>query len=116
MLDSFQSRIIVILLLTISNSFMTFAWYSHLKVLPNTNIALVILISWLIAFLEYIFLIPATRIGITVFNIFQIKIIQEVITFAVFIPFAIFYLKESFRLNYLYAIICLFGAIYFIFK
>lgn len=116
MLDFFHSKSVFILLLTISNTFMTFAWYSHLKTLPHTNIGLVILISWMIAFFEYIFLIPATKIGVSFFNIFQIKIIQEIITFAVFIPFAIFYLKDTFKLNYLYAIFCLFGAIYFVFK
>jgi uncharacterized protein (DUF486 family) len=104
-----------IILLFISNLFMTFAWYWHLKSL-DTNLFKVILISWGLAFFEYCFMIPANRIGYQHFNAFQLKMIQEVITLVVFVGFAMWYLKEPFRINYLYGFIFLLLAVYFIFK
>jgi uncharacterized protein (DUF486 family) len=104
-----------IILLTISNIFMTFAWYGHLK-FENAPMWKVILIAWGIAFLEYCFMIPANRIGYTQFNAFQLKTIQEVITLVVFTVFAIWFLKEPFRWNYLVGFVLLVAAVYVIFK
>ena len=105
-----------ILLLTASNVFMTFAWYSHLKNLGSAKWYIAALASWGIAFFEYMIQVPANRIGYTELNLGQLKILQEVITLAVFIPFALLYMKEPFKLNYLYAGFCLVGAVYFIFR
>jgi uncharacterized protein (DUF486 family) len=104
-----------IILLTISNIFMTFAWYGHLKY-KNTPLFTVILISWGIAFFEYCFQVPANRIGHGVFNAYQLKTIQEVITLLVFSVFSVLYLKEEFRWNYLVGFLFLIGAVFFIFK
>jgi uncharacterized protein len=104
-----------ILLLVMSNIFMTFAWYGHLKHLKGSAIFVAIFVSWGIAFFEYMLMVPANRIGSTVFSLAQLKILQEVITLSVFIPFAVFYMKEPFKLNYVYAGICLLGAVYFMF-
>ena len=102
-------------LLFISNIFMSFAWYGHLK---NTHSALwfAIITSWAIAFFEYCFSIPANRIGSQYFTVAQLKIIQEVVTLVVFSGFSVLYLKQEFKLNYIYAFICLIGAVYFMFK
>ncbi len=105
-----------ILLLIVSNVFMTFAWYSHLKELNTKPLIIAILFSWGIAFFEYTFQVPANRIGYQVFTLPQLKIIQEVITLGVFIPFAIFYMKVPITWNYALAGLCLMGAVYFIFK
>ncbi len=107
-----------ILLLICSNTFMTFAWYAHLKNFPNRSLIFVIVISWLIALGEYCFQVPANRIGFEQanLNLFQLKILQEVITLSVFIPFAILYMGQKISVNYFYAGICLLGAVYFIFK
>jgi len=105
-----------IIFLIISNIFMTFAWYGHLKHLGNKPIVMVILISWFIAFFEYCFQVPANRIGINYFTLPQLKIIQEVITMCVFAAFTYFYMQKSISANYLYASICMVGAVYFIFK
>lgn len=94
---------------------MTFAWYWHLKQ-QEVNIVKVILISWGLAFFEYCFMIPANRIGYQEFNAFQLKMIQEVITLVIFVGFAVLYLKESFKLNYLFGFFFLLLAVYFIFK
>lgn len=104
-----------ILLLTASNIFMTFAWYGNLK---NTQLPLwkAILISWGIAFFEYMLQVPANRIGYTVLSVAQLKILQEVITLTVFIPFAMLYLKEPLKLDYLWAALCMVAAVYFIFR
>lgn len=102
-------------LLIISNVFMTFAWYGHLK-FKTTALWIVILLSWGLAFFEYIFQVPANRIGSQYFTTAQLKIIQEVITLTVFSLFSVFYLKEKFTLNYLFAFLCILGAVYFIFK
>jgi hypothetical protein len=103
-------------LLVLSNVFMTIAWYGHLK---NTNIPLwkAILVSWGIAFFEYILMVPANRMGyVSGFNGFQLKIIQEVITLIIFTFFAVLYLKESFKLNYAISFLFIMGAVYFAFK
>jgi len=105
-----------ILLLLIANIFMTFAWYAHLKDLSDKPLYIAILVSWGIAFIEYLFQIPANRIGFTQFNLAQLKILQEVLTLAVFIPFSIFYMNQPIKLDYLWAGLCLMGAVYFIFK
>lgn len=108
-------KFLPIALLFISNIFMSFAWYGHLK---NTHSALwfVIVSSWGIAFFEYCFSIPANRIGSQFFTVAQLKIIQEVITLVVFSGFSVLYLKQEFKLNYIYAFLCLIGAVYFMFK
>lgn len=102
-------------LLLISNVFMTFAWYGHLK-FKSTALWIVILVSWGTAFFEYIFQVPANRLGSEYFTTAQLKIIQEVITLTVFSFFSVLYLKEKFTLNYIFAFICILGAVYFIFK
>ena len=102
-------------LLFLSNIFMTFAWYGHLKEHKSSSLLLVILVSWGIAFFEYCLQVPANRIGSQQFTIPQLKIIQEVITMTVFAIFAVFYLKEQIGWNYLAAFLCLMGAVYFIF-
>ena len=108
--------LISILLLCISNIFMLFAWYSHLKELSHSSWFIIILVSWLIAFIEYSFLIPGIRIGSSLFTIGQLKIIQEVISLSIFIPFSIYYLKEPITTDYLIACIFLLIAIFFIFR
>jgi uncharacterized protein len=105
-----------ILMLLCSNVFMTFAWYAHLKELNSKPWIIAALVSWGIALFEYLFQVPANRIGYTVFSIGQLKIIQEVITLSVFVPFAFFYLKEPLKLDYLWAGLCLLGAVYFMFR
>lgn len=105
-----------ILLLIMSNVFMTFAWYAHLKELNHKPWIIAALISWGIAFFEYMLQIPANRIGFTVLSVAQLKIIQEVITLIVFVPFALLYLKEPLKLDYLWAALCMIGAVYFIFR
>ena len=105
-----------ILLLTMSNVFMTFAWYAHLKELNHKPWIIAALISWGIAFFEYMLQVPANRIGFTVLSVAQLKILQEVITLTIFVPFALFYLKEPLKLDYLWAALCMVGAIYFMFR
>lgn len=105
-----------IVLLTISNVFMTFAWYAHLKELNHKAWYIAVLASWGVAFFEYLFQVPANRIGHTQLNVGQLKIIQEVITLSVFVPFSLFYLRESLKLDYLWAALCLCGAVYFVFR
>jgi len=105
-----------ILLLTMSNVFMTFAWYAHLKELNHKPWIIAALISWGIAFFEYMLQVPANRVGFTVLSVAQLKILQEVITLTVFVPFALFYLREPLKLDYLWAALCMVGAIYFMFR
>ncbi|GKS69507.1 membrane protein [Nitrosomonas sp. PY1] len=105
-----------IVLLTMSNVFMTFAWYAHLKELNHKPWIIAALVSWGIAFFEYMIQVPANRIGFTVLTIAQLKILQEVITLTVFVPFALFYLKEPLKLDYLWAGLCMVGAVYFMFR
>jgi len=105
-----------VLLLTASNVFMTFAWYAHLKELNHKPWFIAAILSWLVALFEYMLQVPANRIGYTAFDLGQLKILQEVITLAVFVPFAIFYMKQPLRWDYLWAALCVLGAVYFIFR
>lgn len=105
-----------IVLLSISNLFMLFAWYGHLKNLSSKPWIIAALISWGIALIEYLFQVPANRIGFTQFNLAQLKILQEVITLAVFVPFAVYYMQQPIKLDFLWAALCLMGAVYFIFR
>ena len=105
-----------ICLLGLSNLFMTFAWYAHLKELGHRPWIIAALVSWGIAFFEYLILVPANRIGFTVMSIGQLKLLQEVITLSVFVPFAVFYLKEPFKIDYLWSGLCILGAVYFAFR
>ncbi len=103
-------------LLIVSNVFMTFAWYAHLKNLSAKPWYVAALASWGLALFEYLFQVPANRIGHTAFSVPQLKIMQEVITLAVFVPFSVLYLREPFKLDYLWAALCMCGAAYFIFR
>ena len=105
-----------ILLLFISNIFMTFAWYGHLKTLKSSALYIVILVSWGIALFEYIFQVPANRLGSEFYSLPQLKIIQEVITMVVFAGFTTWYMREPFKMDYIWASCCLVGAVYFIFR
>jgi uncharacterized protein (DUF486 family) len=105
-----------ILLLTCSNIFMTFAWYAHLKELNHRPWIVAAFASWGIAFFEYMLQVPGNRIGYTVLSVGQLKLLQEVITLTVFVPFAVFYLKEPLKLDYLWAALCILGAVYFVFR
>ena len=107
-----------ILLLICSNTFMTFAWYAHLKNLNNKALWIAILISWGIAFFEYLFQVPANRIGFYSgeISLAQLKILQEIITLSVFVPFAVFYMHQGLSWNYFWAALCMMGAVYFIFR
>lgn len=104
-----------ILLLVISNTFMTYAWYGHLKK-PSWPLWLAILSSWLIAFVEYCFAVPANRIGYQEFTLTQLKVIQEVVTLTVFSVFAVVFMREAWRWNYAAAFLCLVAAVFFAFK
>ncbi|WP_461516889.1 DMT family protein [Porticoccus sp.] len=103
-------------LLLCSNVFMTFAWYAHLRELNNKPWVIAALVSWGIALLEYLFQVPANRIGYTELNVGQLKVMQEVITLSIFVPFSVMYLKEPLKLDYLWAGLCLVGAVYFMFR
>jgi len=105
-----------ILLLTVANVFMSFAWYAHLKELNNKPWVIAALISWGIALVEYLFQVPANRIGFTVLSLAQLKMLQEVITLSVFVPFAVFYMHQPLKWDFLWAGLCLLGAVYFMFR
>jgi uncharacterized protein (DUF486 family) len=105
-----------VLLLTLSNVFMTFAWYAHLKELNTRPWILAALVSWGVALFEYLLQVPANRIGYTAYSVGQLKILQEVITLSVFVPFSIFYLRQPLKLDYLWAGLCVLGAVYFMFR
>jgi len=105
-----------VVLLTLSNVFMTFAWYAHLKELSAKPWYVAALVSWGIALFEYLLQVPANRIGFTQYSLAQLKIIQEVITLSVFVPFAIYYMNQPLKLDYLWAALCMVGAVYFIFR
>ena len=105
-----------ILLLCLSNIFMTFAWYGHLKNLATKPWIIAALVSWGIALFEYLLQVPANRIGHQTLTVGELKILQEIITLAVFVPFALFYMREKLTLDYLWAGLCLLGAAYFIFR
>ena len=111
-----RTIVITILLLSCSNLFMTFAWYAHLKELRSTPWVVAALISWGIAFFEYMIQVPANRIGYTQLSVPQLKILQEIISLTVFVPFALLYLKQPLNLNYLWAGLCVLGAVYFVFR
>ena len=103
-------------LLLLSNIFMTFAWYAHLRNLADKPWYLAAIISWTIALFEYLLQVPANRIGYTTLSLAQLKIIQEVVTLLVFAPFAVIYMKQPIKLDYLWAALCLVGAVYFVFR
>jgi uncharacterized protein (DUF486 family) len=105
-----------LLLLALSNVFMTFAWYAHLKNLNHEKWYVVAVLSWSIAIFEYLFQVPANRIGFTELSLPQLKILQEVVTLVIFMPFAVFYMRQPLKLDYLWAGICLMGAVYFMFR
>jgi len=103
-------------LLILSNVFMTFAWYGHLKNMAGKPWWIAALVSWGIALFEYLLQVPANRIGATEFSVAQLKIMQEVITLAVFVPFAVYYMNQPVKLDFLWAGLCLLGAVYFVFR
>ena len=103
-------------LLALSNIFMTFAWYAHLRNLSGSKWYVAALVSWGIALFEYLLQVPANRIGYTQMSLGQLKILQEVITLSVFVPFSVLYMKDALRLDYLWAALCLLGAVFFIFR
>ncbi len=105
-----------VLLLCLSNVFMTFAWYAHLKELNHKPWIVAALVSWGIAFFEYLLQVPGNRLGYTTLTVGQLKILQEIITLSVFAPFSLFYLKEPLKLDYLWAGLCMVGAVYFMFR
>lgn len=107
---------ITALMLILSNLFMTFAWYGHLKNMASAPWYVAALVIWGIALFEYLFQVPANCIGYTVLNLGQLKILQEIITLSVFVPFAVLYMRQPLKLDYLYAALCLIGAAYFIFR
>ena len=111
-----QVTALTILLLVCSNVFMTFAWYAHLKNLNAKPLWIAVLVSWGIAFFEYVLQVPANRIGYTRMDLSQLKILQEAITLTVFVPFAVFYMKQPLKLDYVWAALCICAAVYFIFR
>ena len=111
-----RSCVFTVGLLAISNVFMTFAWYAHLKTLNHKPWVIAALVSWGVALFEYLFQVPANRAGFTVMSVGQLKILQEVITLSVFVPFALYYLKEPLKLDYLWAALCILGAVFFMFR
>jgi uncharacterized protein len=105
-----------VVLLILSNVFMTFAWYAHLKELSQKPWIVAALLSWGIALFEYLLQVPGNRVGYTVMTLPQLKILQEVITLSVFVPFVLLYMREPLKLDYLWAALCLLGAVYFVFR
>ena len=105
-----------VLLLIGSNVFMTYAWYGHLRTLRGAPWYVAVVASWGVAFFEYVLQVPANRLGYGTLSLGQLKILQEIITLSVFVPFAVFYMKESLKLDYLYAAFCILGAAYFVFR
>jgi uncharacterized protein (DUF486 family) len=105
-----------VLLLICSNVFMTFAWYAHLRDVRARPLIVAILASWGIAFFEYVLQVPANRIGYRLFSLAQLKVLQEVVTLAVFVPFAVLYMQQPLKLDFLWAGLCLVGAVYFAFR
>jgi uncharacterized protein len=105
-----------VVLLTLSNVFMTFAWYAHLRNLADRPWYLAALVSWGIALFEYLLQVPANRIGYTMVSLPQLKIMQEAITLAVFVPFAVYYMRQPLKLDYLWASLCIVAAVYFVFR
>jgi uncharacterized protein (DUF486 family) len=105
-----------ILLLTLSNVFMTFAWYAHLKHLGEKPLLVAVFVSWGIAFFEYLIQVPANRLGFGQLTLPQLKMLQEVITLSVFVPFSVWYMRQPIRIDFLWAALCLCGAVYFMFR
>ena len=115
-LPALNSSVTFIGLLVMSNVFMTFAWYAHLRNLSDRPWWIAVVVSWSIAFFEYLLQVPGNRIGIQHFNLGQLKIAQEVITLAVFVPFAVLYMGQPLKWDFLWAGLCLLGAVYFVFR
>lgn len=111
-----RTLLITVSLLILSNVFMTFAWYGHLKNLNTKAWYIAAILSWGIAFFEYLLQVPANRIGHGTMSVGQLKIIQEVITLSVFVPFSFFYLNEPLKLDYVWAGLCMVGAVFFVFR
>jgi len=111
-----QAIPVSVAMLVLSNVFMTFAWYAHLKNLSGSPWYVAALASWGIAFFEYLLQVPANRIGYTAMSLAQLKVVQEVVTLAVFVPFAVYYMRQPLKLDYLWAALCMLGAVYFIFR
>ena len=111
-----QPLLVTALMLIVSNLFMTFAWYGHLKNFAQTPWNVAALVSWGIALFEYLLQVPANRIGYTALDLGQLKVLQEIITLSVFVPFAVMYMGQPLKLDYLWAALCLMGAAYFIFR
>jgi uncharacterized protein len=105
-----------VVLLVLSNIFMTIAWYAHLRDLSNRPWYIAALVSWGIAFFEYMLQVPANRIGYAVMDLSKLKILQEVITLTVFVPFLVLYMRQPFKLDYVWATCCMMGAVYFVFR
>ena len=108
--------VLTVVLLICSNVFMTFAWYAHLRNLGARPLIVAVLASWAIAFFEYLLQVPANRIGYTKMSLPQLKILQEAITLMVFVPFAVLYMKQPIKLDYVWAGLCVMGAVYFVFR
>ena len=115
-LQSIPISVQTVVLLVLSNVFMTIAWYGHLKNLATAPWYIAALVSWGIALFEYLLQVPANRIGYTQFSVAQLKIMQEVITLLVFVPFSVWFLDQPLKLDYLWAGLCLLGAVYFVFR
>lgn len=115
-MPTFNFHLTTVVLLICSNVFMTFAWYGHLKNLEAKPWLIAAIVSWGIAFFEYLLQVPANRIGHQVMTLGQLKILQEVITLSIFVPFSVVYMKEKLTLDYLWAGLCLLGAAFFIFR
>ena len=105
-----------IALLTVSNIFMTFAWYAHLRNLHEKPWFIAAFVSWGLAFFEYLFQVPANRLGYSQYSLGQLKVLQEVITLSIFAPFAILYMRQPLKLDFLWAALCMVGAVYFMFR
>ena len=115
-MDTLPVALRTVALLSLSNVFMTFAWYGHLRTLGDRKWYVAVVVSWGIAFFEYLLQVPANRAGFTVMTLPQLKILQEVITLAVFVPFALLYMRQPIKLDYLWASLCILGAVYFMFR
>jgi uncharacterized protein (DUF486 family) len=112
----FSPYVVSVLMLVLSNCFMTYAWYGHLKNMSSKAWYIAALVSWGIALCEYLIMVPANRIGITVYTLPQLKIIQEVVSLSVFIPFTMIYMGQPFKWDFVWAGLCLLGAVYFMFR
>src|SRR5688500_3311863 len=115
-MDTLPVALRTVALLSLSNVFMTFAWYGHLRTLGDRKWYVAVVVSWGIAFFEYLLQVPANRAGFTVMTLPQLKILQEAITLAVFVPFAVYYMRQPLKLDYLWAPLCSLGAVYFVFR